>query len=353
MSDAVENAVLETLFLPLRSELLPWTDRIAFFRARYGAPLAGFDSASLHCEQTFKPEADALSRAGIRVATDITSSGETFPLVLVLPPRQRDEARSLLTRAVAAAGTTGRIVVAAGNNSGARSLEADLEALTGPIESRSKNKCRVAWSRSMNDAAIDKTLLAAWSPLDAPRKILDDLFLSRPGLFAWDRADPASELLVSELPTGLKGHAADLGAGFGYLAVELLKRCPGITALDMYEAEFRALELAKVNVATHCGHTPSKAHWHDVTTGLLDTYDVIVTNPPFHTGSGADDPGLGRRFIAAAARALKPGGRLWLVANRHLPYEHILNASFGSVRIATQRFGFKIIEATRASQGAR
>jgi 16S rRNA (guanine1207-N2)-methyltransferase len=353
LSDAVENAVLETLLLPLRSELLPWPDRIAFFRARYGAPLAQFETASLHCEQTFKPEADALSRAGIRVATDITSSGETFPLVLVLPPRQRDEARSLLTRAVMAAGTTGRVVVAAGNNSGARSLEADLQALTGPIESRSKNKCRVAWTKPIGEASVDQTLMTSWSTLDAPQKILDDRFLSRPGLFAWDRADPASELLLSELPPGLTGHAADLGAGFGYLAAELLKRCPGIKALDLYEAEFRALELAKLNVSALDDRRPCKAHWHDVTTGLLDTYDVIVTNPPFHTGSGADDPGLGRRFIAAAARALKPGGRLWLVANRHLPYEHVLNASFGSVRIGTQRYGFKIIEATRASQGAR
>jgi 16S rRNA (guanine1207-N2)-methyltransferase len=353
LSDAVENAVLETLLLPLRTELLPWPDRIAFFRARYGAPLTHFDTAALHCEQTFKPEADALSRAGIRVATDITSSGESFPLVLVLPPRQRDEARSLLTRAVKAAGSEGRVVVAAGNNSGARSLEADLQALTGPGESRSKNKCRVAWTKPMGEATIDQALMASWSTLDAPRKILDERFLSRPGLFAWDRADPASELLVSELPSGLKGHAADLGAGFGYLAVELLNRCPGITALDMYEAEFRALELAKLNVAALSGSAAFKTHWHDVTTGLLGTYDIIVTNPPFHTGSGADDPGLGRRFIAAAARALKPGGRLWLVANRHLPYEHILNASFGSVRISTQRYGFKIIEATRASQGAR
>ena len=62
-------------------------------------------------------------------------------------------------------------------------------------------------------------------------------------------------------------------------------------------------------------------HWHDVTAGLPETYDVIVTNPPFHTANGADNPGLGRRFIAAAAQALNPGGRLCLVANRHLPYE--------------------------------
>ncbi len=39
---------------------------------------------------------------------------------------------------------------------------------------------------------------------------------------------------------------------------------------------------------------------------------------------------------------------MWLVANRHLPYEQILNESFGDVRVAAERDGFKLIEATKA-----
>ena len=42
------------------------------------------------------------------------------------------------------------------------------------------------------------------------------------------------------------------------------------------------------------------------------------------TQSRADRPDVGRRFIAVAAESLKPGGRLYLVANRHLPYEACL-----------------------------
>ena len=61
-----------------------------------------------------------------------------------------------------------------------------------------------------------------------------------------------------------------------------------------------------------------------------------------------DRPDIGRAFIAVAADALKPGGRLWMVANRHLPYESVLDARFGSARIVTQASGFKIIEAVKA-----
>ena len=54
--------------------------------------------------------------------------------------------------------------------------------------------------------------------------------------------------------------------------------------------------------------------------------------------------GSGRYSISA----LLPGGRLWLVANRHLPYEAALGVGFGSVREVAARDGFKVIEAVRA-----
>nr|HMM25973.1 methyltransferase [Pseudoxanthomonas mexicana] len=39
---------------------------------------------------------------------------------------------------------------------------------------------------------------------------------------------------------------------------------------------------------------------------------------------------------------------LWLVANRHLPYEQTLNDQFGEVRVAGERDGFKVIAAVKA-----
>jgi 16S rRNA (guanine1207-N2)-methyltransferase len=121
--------------------------------------------------------------------------------------------------------------------------------------------------------------------------------------------------------------------------------------IDLYEAEARALEPARTNlheaVAASGRELASAVHWHDVTAGLRQRYDAIVSNPPFHQGR-ADLPGLGRAFIAAAADALLPHGRLWLVANRHLPYEATLAAHFAQVRTVATQGGFKVIEAVRA-----
>ena len=201
----------------------------------------------------------------------------------------------------------------------------------------------------MADARVDAALADEWTQRDAPRAIADGRFLSRPGLFAWDRIDAASALLAAHLPADLAGRGADLGAGYGFLAAEVLARCPGVTAMDMYEAEARALELSRENLGGHAQRAALGFHWHDVTRGLPRHYDFIVSNPPFHQGR-ADQPELGRAFIAAAAAALDPGGRLRLVANRHLPYESALSEGFSTVRVVADEQGFKVIEAIKAHE---
>ena len=72
----------------------------------------------------------------------------------------------------------------------------------------------------------------------------------------------------------------------------------------------------------------------------------IGMNPPFHTGR-ASDPSLGRAFIASAARLLKPAGKLWMVANRHLPYESALTDHFRNVDTIGGNGAFKVIHANR------
>ena len=338
---------LETLFLPFIDGPLSWPSSGGglFLRARDGWPLHQRAWAGLRCEQSFRPAAEALERSGLPLADEDESS--RFPLVLLLPPRQRDEARALFARALTQCAPGGRVVACIPNNEGAKSGEADLARIAGPVSSLSKNKCRVFWAAPL-DGPADAALAAQWAKADAPRPIAEGRFTSRPGVFAWDRIDAASRLLVEHLPTDLSGHAADLGAGYGYLSTELLTRCPGIRAVDLYEAERRALDLARLNLAPFAGRVALKFHWHDVTRGIDERFDAIVCNPPFHAQGRGDRPDIGRRFIAVAAQALKPGGRLWLVANRHLPYEAELDLHFGRVRTVAQEGGFKVVEAVRS-----
>jgi 16S rRNA (guanine1207-N2)-methyltransferase len=80
-----------------------------------------------------------------------------------------------------------------------------------------------------------------------------------------------------------------------------------------------------------------------VTAGIRARYDFIVSNPPFHSGQRAQ-PTLGLKFLEVARSALKPGGELWFVANRKLPYESALR-SFANQRLIAERGGFKVVSA--------
>ena len=340
----------ETLFLPLLESRLTWPDGgVLWLRARMCAPARARRWPQLSCEQSFKPEADALVRAGYALRDpEAVDQTRRYPMVLLLPPRQREEARALMARAVTCCEPGGTVLVCMRNEEGAKSGEADLKALAGLSGSLSKQHCRVFWA-CIDPRRIDDELLSRWSGLDAPRPIAEGRFVSRPGVFAWDRIDPASALLAEHLPADLRGRIADLGAGYGYLSAELLRKCPGIVALDLYEAEARALALARRNLGDIASGRALEFFWRDVAAGLTRSYDAIVSNPPFHGHGRGARPDIGRAFIMAAAEALVTGGRLWMVANRHLPSESVLATHFTAMRVVVDAQGFKVIEAVKGS----
>jgi 16S rRNA (guanine1207-N2)-methyltransferase len=338
-----DHAARDVLLLAFETGALAWpTDGVVWFaNARALPDLSATKRAQVRAEQSFKPDAEALRAAGYTLAE---GGEQDLPLALVLPARQRDFARAQLAQAWRRLAPGGVLVASQANNEGARSLQADMQALCGDVVALSKKHCRTVWATATPER-IDAALAHDWAALDAPRALADG-WVSRPGVFAWDRTDVASSLLIEHLPRGLPGRAADLGAGTGVLAAALLERNPQLSALDLFEADARALELARTNLAARAGATALGFHWHDVTSGLPARFDAIVMNPPFHLGR-ADLPELGRAFIAAAAAALAPGGQLWLVANRHLPYEAALAQVFATVREVAVAHGFKVITARK------
>lgn len=350
MSADPDHDLLRTLFLPWREGWLAWPQSggALFLNARAGGGLQPQDWPGLQCVSAFKPAFDALQAAGFAVRAE--AGAERYPLVMLLPPRSREAARAAFAQAMSLLEPGGVLVACQANEEGARSGEADLQRLVGPLQVRSKHRCRVYWSAP--DASLDANLQEQWRALVTPRVVAAHGLLSHPGVFSWDRVDVASGLLAQHLPEDLRGHAADLGCGYGYLSRALLAHCPGVVALDAIEADAAALALARANLEPFAATHALDFLWHDVARGLSRRYDCIVSNPPFHAEGRADRPDIGRQFIAAAAAALRPGGQLWLVANRHLPYEAALATHFAQVRCVAQAHGFKVITARHAGVGA-
>ena len=332
-----DEAALQTLALAWAQLPAPGPDApILFLRAQVHAAWPPASHPGWRLVQPSKPLFDALRRRAWSAQPEYPT-GTRFARSVLLAPRQRAWARALLAQAVQATEIGGIVMAAAHNDEGARSLQADLAALCGTPQVLAKHHARACWTRPLDASSIDRAILGQWLALDEP-VVNEAGWTSRPGLFAWDRIDPGSALLADLLPADLHGDVADLGAGWGYLACRALARCPGIRHLDLYEADWRAQEPARRNLARAAATV--EVHWHDVLSGLPRRYDAIVCNPPFHR-QRQGEPELGQGFIRVAAASLHAHGTLWIVANRHLPYESTLGAHFGQVTLLRESQGYK------------
>lgn len=312
---------------------LPATGEIAFLGAPGDMDLP-VEAARAVVFQGSYPDHQTWQRRGVRVATALSGR---FAAVVVSLPRARDLAESWI--AAAAAATDGPVIVDGAKTDGIETIARALKARVPLLGQVSKAHGKVIWVKGgpgLEDLARPD--------LQQTR----DGDVTAPGVFSADGADPASVALAAALPASLKGQLADLGAGWGWLSREILRR-EGVKRLHLIEADLRALDCARENV------TDPRAtfHWADATTWTPDTpLDAVVMNPPFHTGRKAD-PALGRAFITSAARILAPHGQLWLVANRHLPYETALTDRFREVREVAGDGAFKILHATRPRRPGR
>ncbi|MBS0520164.1 MAG: class I SAM-dependent methyltransferase [Proteobacteria bacterium] len=309
----------------------PAPKRAFFLRAEAPPPLAGVD-----CEQSFRPEFLRLQRAGAAVVPRLDGSG--YALGLVLLTKHKEENFANIARGWSLLEPGAGLVCAGANDDGAASLEKQAGKIFGLADTLSKFHCRV-----FRFARTDRTPPDYWQALTRLQPAGDGSWLSQPGIFSWDRVDDGSALLARYLPDDLAGHVADFGCGWGYLAREVLRRSSEIEHIDLIDAEYRAIEAARANITD----PRARFHWLDLASEAPPApYDAVICNPPFHTGR-ASTPSLGQQVIQAASRALKPGGRFYMVANRGLPYEPTLKAHFARFETLADNNKFRVTLAVR------
>ena len=283
------------------------------------------------------PDAVQLSPVIVH-STDVAAvPDESFSAVTVRAPAGAVERRFVLAQALRVLAPGGRLTAFAPKDRGGLRLRKELEALgceVGESARRHNRICvvvRPAEIRGLAETIAD----------GAPRQIAENGLWTQPGVFSWDRLDAGTNALLQVLPE-FSGAGADFGAGIGLLALNVLAS-KKVSKLTLVELDRRALDAARRNVAD-----PRAAFvWGDVRhdVGLKDL-DFVVSNPPFHEGGG-EDKALGQAFIRSAAQTLRKGGSLWIVANRHLPYEAILAESFAKVRLVGEGGGYKVFEARK------
>jgi 16S rRNA (guanine1207-N2)-methyltransferase len=167
---------------------------------------------------------------------------------------------------------------------------------------------------------------------------------SRPGVFSWDRLDAGSRALLEVMEIRAGDTVLELGCGYGVVGLAAARLSGTGTAL-LVDIDADAIRAATLTARANGLSDRVQVMASDGAAAAGDRrFDVVVTNPPFHLEKGTN-LAIPAQFIRDAARALAPGGRLYLVANRTLPYERWLIDAFGSFEIARDGREFKVLTA--------
>lgn len=162
--------------------------------------------------------------------------------------------------------------------------------------------------------------------------------------------DHGSRLLLRTLaedpPASAPRRVVDLGCGNGSLAVSAALRWPEarVVATDQSSAAVSATRLTAeaAGVADRV-----EVHRADALEAVPDGWaELILLNPPFHTGSTVH-AGVAHRLIRACRRSLADGGELRIVFNSHLRYRPLVERAVGPVRELARDRTFTVLSAVR------
>lgn len=300
--------------------------------AEHDFPTLPKDRVTIYSQ--FHPDVTFWQARGYHLVSELPENG--FAAALVCAPRSKALAQAWLFAASRA--TEGGLVLLDGQKTDG--MDSHLKALkqhASNLGHLSKAHGKLVWFQGLDAPAWDATDIH-----------LPDGFVTRPGVFSAEKIDKGSEVLAAVMPDAINGRVADLGAGWGCLSRHILSR-EGVVALDLIEADKVALDCARRNI----DDPRARFFWDDATIFTPDQpYDVVISNPPFHT-SRTGRPELGQAFIQSAARILKPSGRFVMVANRHLPYEDSLTKHFRVVEDLGGTPGFKLLAGLKPHRVAR
>jgi 16S rRNA (guanine1207-N2)-methyltransferase len=274
------------------------------------------------------------SRAGLA-----WPEGSDYDAATLRLPRSKEALELALHAAVSRLRPGAPLWIYGANDEGIKSAHKRISPLLGSVNVLdTRRHCRVIEATCpesidglrSNLAAFKRTL--SLSLPDGERDVV-----SYPGVFAKGRLDPGTAMLLGALaPLEDGARVLDFACGAGIIAGFVARKHPEV-ALWMTDADAIALAAAAENAPTAtamCGD-----RWGSIQGSRQ--FDRILSNPPIHEGKGRTYDVLNELISGAPAR-LRPGGQLWLVVQRQIPADKVMEETFRKVTLAEENTRFRV-----------
>ncbi|WP_404340830.1 methyltransferase [Pseudoalteromonas mariniglutinosa] len=276
--------------------------------------------------------------AGVDTIVNHTITGNDYDLVILYYPKAKPEALMCLDNIRAVISSAAQLLVVGENKSGVKSIEKQLKdkaCFSNKIDSAKHCALYLFSELTHHDDFNIRHYHKEFTV-----NIADTQFnvISVPGVFNHGALDAGTAILLANAPTIKQGSVLDFACGAGIIATFLgLKNsalsfvCTDISALAIYATE---QTLALNNITGHAQLGDGLEH-------ITGKFELIISNPPFHTGI-ATDYSIAERFLSAAKNHLTRNGQLTIVANSFLKYPPILESQFGTYQTVYKNNKFAV-----------
>lgn len=166
-----------------------------------------------------------------------------------------------------------------------------------------------------------------------------------PGVFSRNKLDIGSQVLLPHLEMISGGTIADVGCGNGLLSLVIKQQCP-TARLIACDDSMLAIRSTADNASNN--QLDIEVVHSNALDNVNEPLDWVVCNPPYHDGH-KELTNIAATMFRHASEKLNAGGQLLVVANRHLPYEKMLQRLFPKVKILSRDSKFNVYLCQKAA----
>ncbi len=172
----------------------------------------------------------------------------------------------------------------------------------------------------------------------------DFVFTTDAGLFSKDHVDPATDILLNNIPV-LSGALLDMGCGYGCMGIVLAKTY----SLKVTQADINQTAVDFTEMNCKYNGIESEVVKSDCFGNISGSFDTIVINPPIHAGKAVT-----YKMYGDSVDYLNDGGKLYVVTLKKHGAESTyrkLESVFGECDTLYKKKGYYVFECTKQGGG--
>lgn len=182
-----------------------------------------------------------------------------------------------------------------------------------------------------------------------PRRAVHDglTLVAHGAAFAGTDLDVGTRFLLTFLDRMPPARAAiDLGCGTGAIAAAYARAHPEARLVASDRSAAATTSAEQTMIANGVAERVRVVRDDGLGSQPDGSADLVLLNPPFHSGNAVTDE-IAPRLFADSARVLRPGGELWTVWNSHLRYRPQLERIVGTTRQIGRNASFTVTASVR------